>query len=347
MKNYKHLTFTQRLRLEEDLKIKMPIKKIAENLGVHISTIYREIKRGRYIHKSSYTDYVFQTQYKYKEMYSPDIAENKYRENLQAKGAPLKIGKDHTLANFIEDKILKEKYSPKAVLGEIKRIGLHFNTTICVNTLYSYIRKGIFLNLTMRHLTFGQRTKPREKVVAKKAPRGTSIEQRPLEISQRLTFGHWEMDCVCGPTRPTLLVLTERLTRMEIIFKMPSQSTNNVIRCLNKIEKRFGSKFRQIFKSITVDNGTEFSNVKGMERSIFNGKRTTFYYCHPYSSWERGSNERLNREIRRRLPKGTDFSKVSDAEVSATETWVNNYPREIFNFATSQELFAQELTKIA
>ena len=347
MKTYKHLTFTKRLQLEAYLKIKLPIKEIAENLNVHISTIYREIKRGRYVHKTSYTDYVYQTQYRYKEKYSPDIAEEKYRENLQAKGAPLKIGKDHTLANFIESRILKDHLSPQAVLGEIKHKQLQFNTSICLNTLYSYIYKGVFLNLCMRDLTFGQRAKPRQKVSACKAPRGKSIEQRPQEIGERNTFGNWEMDCVCGPTLPTLLVLSERLTRKEIIYKMPNQKAESVIRCLNKLEKHFGSKFRKIFKTITVDNGTEFSDCRGLERSIFNGKRTTVYYCHPYSSYERGTNERLNREIRRRLPKGTDFAKVSDAEVSATETWVNNYPRQVLDFATSDELFAQEIAKLA
>lgn len=323
--------------------MKMPIKSIAFNVGVHISTVYRELKRGRYVHRKSYTDYVYKTQYRYKERYSPDIAEQRYRENLQAKGAPLKIGKDHILANFIEDRIVNGKLSPKAVLGEIKHKALHFNTTICVSTLYNYIYKGIFLRLSMKHLTFGQRKRSRNVVTVARPPRGTSIEQRPFEIANRNTFGHWEMDCVCGPTNNVLLVLSERLTRKEIIFKMPNQKAESVIHCLNRLERSYGSRFRQVFKSITVDNGSEFADCKGIEKSIFNGKRTAVYYCHPYCSSERGTNERLNREIRRLLPKGTDLSKISIEDVQRVEDWVNNYPRGVLGYATSAELFDRQL----
>ena len=99
--------------------------------------------------------------------------------------------------------------------------------------------------------------------------------------------------------------------------------------------------FKTIFKTITVDNGTEFSNVDGLEKSVYakNNKRTKLYYCHPYCSCERGTNERINREIRRLLPKGTDLSKVSKERVKEVETWVNNYPRQVLGFLTSGELF--------
>lgn len=128
---------------------------------------------------------------------------------------------------------------------------------------------------------------------------------------------------------------------------MPTQSSRNVVRLLNKLEKRYGKRFRSVFKSITVDNGAEFSDRKGMERSIFNGQRTKIYYCHPYSSWERGSNERMNREIRRLIPKGTNIGKISNDEITRVQNWVNSYPREIFGFATSEELFEREMSKIS
>lgn len=84
-----------------------------------------------------------------------------------------------------------------------------------------------------------------------------------------------------------------------------------------------------------------------MEKSIFNGKRTNVYYCHPYSSWERGSNERMNREIRRLIPKGSDISKYSLKEIQRVQDWVNSYPRGIFGYATSEELFQEELLLVA
>ena len=156
------------------------------------------------------------------------------------------------------------------------------------------------------------------------------------------------MDCVLGKqgTKHTILAFTERLTRFEIVYKMPDHKTATVVRFVNKLEKRYGKQFRRLFKSITVDNGVEFSDFNGLEKSIFGGKRTSVYYCHPYTSCERGSNERLNRELRRLIPKGADLSTISDTRIKTVETWINNYPREIFEYATSAELFAEYLQTI-
>ena len=156
------------------------------------------------------------------------------------------------------------------------------------------------------------------------------------------------MDCVCGKTKSVLLVLSERLTRKEIIFKMENQKANSVVKCLNILERKFGKIFKKIFKTITVDNGSEFADFQGIEKSSYgNGKRTSVYYCHPYCSSERGTNERLNREIRRLIPKDSDISKYSIQEIQHVEDWINNYPREILGYATSQERFEQELQKLA
>ena len=85
----------------------------------------------------------------------------------------------------------------------------------------------------------------------------------------------------------------------------------------------------------------------GLQRSIYNGQRTTVYYCHPYCSSERGTNERINREIRRLIPKGSDLSKYSVDDIQRVEDWVNNYPRQVLGFATSKELFDEQLLTVA
>ena len=254
-RKYRHLTKTQRNQLEMLLKANVHKKTIADMLGCSLMTVYREIKRGAYVHRNSdWTETV---------KYSADKAEYKYRQMLKDKGRQIKLGNDYEYAEYLERKIIEEKLSPKAVLGYIKRNNISFNTTICVNTLYSYIRKGYFARLSMKHLPKGKHKKRKEHVHAnKKAPKGESIEKRPLEIFERRTFGHWEMDCVCGPTKQSLLVLTERLTRKEIITPIKTQSAQEVVKALNKIEYAYGKRFKQIFKSITVDNGTEFSNCQ-------------------------------------------------------------------------------------
>lgn len=154
------------------------------------------------------------------------------------------------------------------------------------------------------------------------------------------------MDCVCGPTKATFLVLSERLTRQEIIFAMPDQKADSVIHCLNVLERRYGKLFRKVFKSITMDNGSEFADVQGIEKSIYGGKRTITYYCHPYSSWERGTNERINRDIRKLVPKGSKLAQYTPADIQRIEDWINAYPRQVLGFATSAELFAEQIAQL-
>lgn len=344
-RRFRHLTKTDRVTLEVLLRRKTPVKDIAAELGVHISTVYREIKRGQVLQLTS--------ELVEEHRYTADTAHRKYRENLKEKGPGLKIGNDRALADYIEYKILKEDYSPAAVLGEIKRSPeLKFSTTISEFTLYSYIDKGIFLNLTNKNLPVkGKRKGPYRKVrKLARPPRGKSIEKRPEEINERTTFGNWEMDTVEGPkkTKPRLLVLTERLTRQEIAIKLPDGTSASVVRALDGLEKRYGKLFPIVFRTITVDNGSEFADCEGMERSrTGKGKRTEIYYCHPYTSCERGSNENQNKMLRRRFPKGTDFRKVSAGAVAAAVEWLNNYPRELFDFGTSAERFQEELLALA
>ncbi len=104
--------------------------------------------------------------------------------------------------------------------------------------------------------------------------------------------------------------------------------------------------FKKVFLSITVDNGSEFADYKGIEQSITGSTRTSVYYCHPYSSWERGSNENQNKMIRRHFPKGYDFTKTTSAEIKRLEKWINDYPRKIFGYYTSAELFTSCIDEI-
>ena len=348
IKGTKNFTYTQRLQLEAFLKAGLHKKDIADKLGVCLATVYNELKRGAYTYKKkAYTDYWGEKHYHTVIGYSPNIAEDKYRLNMTTHGAHLKLGKDYDFVRYVEKRVLKDKLSPCAVLGEINKNKL-FRTTISKTTLYRYISDGIFYNLRLTDCPMYRRKKKYRKVVIKQAPKGTSIEKRPAEIDSRNSFGHWEMDCVVGKkfSRDILLVFTERLTRYEIIFKIPNRKTETVVKSLNKLEKRYGKKFRKIFKSITVDNGVEFSDFNGLERSIYKGKRTNVYYCHPYCSCERGSNERINRDIRRLIPKGSDLSEYSEEQIQNVENWINSYPREIFGFATSAEKFAEQLKAI-
>ena len=334
MKGYKRLTYTNRLQIEAWLKAKKPVAWMAEQIGCHRATVYREINRGKYIRMN--------TDLTYSKAYAPEIGEDRYQAQLRAKGGDLKIGSDHELARYLEDKIARERYSPEAALAQIKKDGLEFKTTISKTTLYRYIDQGLFLHLTNKDLPYkGNKSSHYHKVRPRRKPFGKSIETRPEHIKNREEFGHWEMDCVVGKqgTQKALLVLTERKTRFEKVFLLNKKTSDEVIKTVQRLRETFveGYAFDDVFKSITMDNGSEFAAPDLMPTP-------NTYYCHPYSSWERGSNENQNRMIRRFYPKGTNFGDVTEADVYKIGEWINNYPRPMFGYRSSAELYAEELT---
>ncbi|GHU93918.1 hypothetical protein FACS1894208_04100 [Clostridia bacterium] len=157
------------------------------------------------------------------------------------------------------------------------------------------------------------------------------------------------MDTVKGKadTHNCLLVLTERLYRTEIIIKLPFCSAACVVAALNNLERKYGELFRLVFKSITVDNGSEFADFDGMKKSVFGGDdRSAFFYCHPQSSCERGTNENINRMIRRRIPKGTPIENYSEQAIKLIEEWINDYPRLILGWKCAGDLFRREVEKL-
>ena len=228
-------------------------------------------------------------------------------------------------------------------------------TPICETTLYNWIYRGdVFLNVTEADLLYkGNRRNEGRKAGDNhraRSAKGDTIEQRPEEINSRETFGNWEMDSVmgCKGSKAALVVLTERLTRYPVIIRVPDHTMESVVRALDRMERRMGAKFREVFHSITVDNGCEFQDCEGMERSKRARKpRTKIFYCHPYSAYERGSNENMNRIIRRFFPKGTNFDNVSAAEVAEVAEWLANYPRRILGWKTPQTLYDEYMTVAA
>lgn len=345
-KSSHHITWDDRIQIEAMVKVKTKKKVMAEVIGVSLSTIYRELGRGRTTQRNS--DWTERT------IYSADLAQQRVDKNKKNKGRPLKLGNDMKFVAYVEKMVIEKHYSPEAILATIEKEHLEFDTKICLTTLYNYIKAGLFLNITMAECPYKKKKpkKQKKKKVQKRKHAGKSIEARPKEILNRNEFGHWEMDTVVGPlgkSKVSLLVLTERKTRKEIIEKLPSHTMKEVVRALDRIERRYTEKlFREMFKSITVDNGSEFADYRGMKRSRRNARdRTELYYCHPYSSYERPSNENQNRHIRRWYPKGENFDDTTNKEVKEVELWLNNYPRPMFGYRSSEELFQEELEKLA
>ena len=198
-------------------------------------------------------------------------------------------------------------------------------------------------------MTKGSFHKKEESDYLKPNKEGKTIHDRPKEIETREIIGHWEMDLVeglKGQKEPYLLVLSERKTRKEIIELIPDKSAKSVGKALDRIERQLGvRKFRETFKTITTDNGAEFRNWETIERSYTGSKkkRTNQYFADAYSSWQRGTNENINKMIRRFLPKKTSFKGLKQEDIKRIEKWINNYPRKIFKFKTSEEYYQEEI----
>lgn len=307
-KKQHYMTRDERLQLEALSRAKIPVTQIAHQLGFSRQTIYNELQRGSVTLIREVNGILRDVV-----EYSADKAQQIHNYNQTAKGRPLKIGSDHAYAQFLENKILKDKYSPAAALAAAREKG--FKTSVCRVTLYSYIEKGVFLRLTNKDLWVKSLKKKREYNTVKRIahPKLPSIEIRPDYVSSRQEYGHWEMDLIVGKaeTKPVLLTMTERLSREELIFKLPDRKAATIRAVFDKLE-RSTLGFREKFKTITTDNGPEFLEYDLLTRSIRDGrKRFEVYYCHSYSAWEKGSVENHNRMIRRFFPKGTDFSRVT------------------------------------
>lgn len=331
----KYIREHERYIIETMLKDKKSVREIAERLGKHVNTIYGEIRRG--------TVELIDTNLKPYKVYKADAGQRIQDERSHNKGIDLKIGNDYKTAEYIEKMVLEYKYSPYAVSVALQ--GTDGLINLSFKTLYNYIHGDVFLNISDENLTYRVSRKT-EKEKAKRPCYNKlgakTIEERPKEIKDRAQFGDWEMDTVYsgkGTTKECLLVLTERMTRCEIVRKIADRTAQSVLDEINSLENILGyEKFRNTFRTITCDNGVEFSKFKEIELSCQKiGKRTSLYFCHPFCSCERGSNENANKLIRKFIPKGADISQYSDEFIKEMENIINNYPRKLFNGLSSNE----------
>ena len=338
-KKGKHLEYSERQSIERwfnrDKRTKV---EIAELLDRTEKTIRNEIKRG--LVKNLTTELIEIW------VYSADVAQQKYEYYLKAKGPKLKIDNDYELKEYVEKSIKEDKKSPEVIAKEIKK--MNFRTKMCARTIRNNIYAGDIYDIKSTDMIYNKeyKDKNKEKRVCEKVPPEKSIDYRPEEANTRGAYGHWEGDLVIGTKKrgAVLFTLTERKTREEIIVKIPGKKAEYVAQALDLIERRYKRIFYTKFKTITFDNGGEFRNWKSLEKSYDNRRktaRTQVYYAHPYRSGERGSNENANRLIRRFIPKGIDITPISEEYIQKIEDWINNYPRAMFNYKSTNEILSE------
>lgn len=335
----KHLNYSERQSIERwynrDHRTKV---EIAELLDRNEKTIRNEIKRG--LVKNLTTDLIEIW------VYSADVAQQKYDYYIHAKGPQLKIDNDYELKEYVEKSIKEDKKSPEVIAKEIKE--MNFKAKMCARTIRNNIYAGNIYDITSKDMIYNKEYKEKnpDKKICEKIPPEKSIEYRPEEANTREVYGHWEGDLVIGTKKrgAVLFTLTERKTREEIIVKIPGKKAEYVAQALDMLERKYKKEFYEKFKTITFDNGGEFRNWKILEKS-YDGRRkqirTQVYYAHPYRSGERGSNENANRLIRRFIPKGIDITPISEEYVQYIEDWINNYPRAMFNYKSTNKILEE------
>lgn len=319
----------------------LSIAEIARRLGVCRGTVYNEINRGT-------TTQVKKVNGKqiYTKKYFAATGQAVTERNVARSHNPLKAKRVSAFLAYADRLMKEEGWSPDVVVGRTLLDGtFRREEMVCAKILYAYIDRGL---LKTGNSDLVSKVSRKTKVVRKARKNtkclGESIEKRPQHVETRAKFGHFEIDSVIGrkdKEDDVLLTLIERKTRREFIFKMDGKDADSVNYAVKTILEGFGELAPKLFKSITADNGSEFSELaEKLQESM------DIYFTHPYSSWERGTNENHNRMIRIWIPKGTSIEDYSRSYIQAVEDKMNHLPRRIHGFKTPHELFEEELKRL-
>jgi len=313
MVSYRQLTQEQRYQICALKRNGHSQGEIANTVGVHKSTISREVRRNR-----------GQRGYRPKQAHCKALARRSQKVKRRIEPCTWQL---------VEEK-LREDWSPEQVSGWLrKRQGV----AISHEWIYQYIladkEAGGDLHMHLRC------QKPRRKRYGQydrrgKLPNRVSIEERPAIVDTRERLGDWEIDTIIGKGhRGALVTLTERKSRMALIERVAHCRAPAVAQATLKL---LGS-LSKFVHTITSDNGKEFAQHEMIAEAL----QAEFYFAHPYASWERGANENMNGLIRQYSPKDTDFTTTTDAEVEEVMEKLNHRPRKCLDYQTPFEVFSK------
>lgn len=345
---YHHLTKDDRTKIQslieqvdENGKRLFNNSYIAKYIGVNRSTITRELRRIKskiYIRTGKIKN----------KPYNVDDAQNDYQFKRSMSKANYILDNFPKLKEYIENKILKDKWSPDAIAGYIISHELYKQngfTSISTTTIYRAIHYGLLKvkkEDTRRMNKFEKSGKYSRKGQLPDNKISFSIELRPDNINNRESFGNWELDTVISTNKGVhkcLMTLTERKTRFEIIGILKVKTKEEVIVKFKKIQEYLKKNINSIINSITTDNGGEFAGFL----QIIEITGAKFYFCHPYASCEKGTNEKHNSIIRYFIPKSILIENYTVKEINDICHWMNNYPRKVLNYFTPREVLQKEL----
>lgn len=333
-KKGQHLTDEERYFIQYALKQGMNKNQIAKALGVVYNTVKNEVQRGTV---PLYNGKV--------ERYKAEAGKKKYLENRQNCTPNYHCLEKARFLEYVVDKVKNEGWSLDACVGYALHSGeFSREEIVCTKTLYNYVDIGF---LPIKNIDLPEKLHRKKKSTKKRENKrilGDSIEERPEEIDTREEFGHWEADSVIGSKKKgesCILTLVERQTRMAVWLKIDDHSAESVMKALSQTLKIYGEKACNVFKTVTTDNGSEFARLAELD-----GQGIKVYFAHPYSSWEKGTNECHNKMLRRFIPKGKSINDYHADDILFFADVINGLPRKILNYHTPEQLFERQLDKI-
>jgi IS30 family transposase len=317
---YKQLDFMKRCQIYGLWEAGFNWTKIAKEVGVHKSTISREFSRNITFVRTKHGFW------QYKPAYAQEYADKRHKKK------PKKIKFTQDAEQFTREK-LRQEWSPEQISGYAKR---HQLFSVSHERIYQFIltdkqKEGdLYKHLRHQHKKYRKRYgSPKHKSPIKNR---IFIDDRPKIVDDKSRIGDWEIDTIIGKNRKQAVVtIVERTSKKSIFKKVPFKTAELVCNAtVSGLEK-----FSDLVFIITGDNGSEFAS----HHIISNALKADFYFAHPYSSWERGLNENTNGLLRQYLKKGSDFSNVTDDDLSKIMDKLNNRPRKTLGYATPNEIF--------
>jgi len=315
--NYKHLTLEERYHIQAYKKAGYKQKEIANEIGVNPSTICRELKRNSSTQIKNYSA-------------KPANRASCDRRIYASKKSNMKI--DYKLKKILKKYILKD-WSPEQISNRLKSDGV---INISHVRIYQFIEEDRQRGGELyTHLRFHHTGKRRAIYGAKnkgKIKDRVSISQRDKVVDDKSRVGDWEIDTIIGAGKKgAITTIVERATSL---VRISIPTTKKAIEVENET-KRIMSSLKDKIHTMTSDNGLEFANHKNISEAL----ECDYYFCHPYSSWERGLSEYTNGLIRQYIPKGTSFENITQEYIKMIENKLNNRPRKALNWKTPNEVF--------
>ncbi len=315
--SYTHLTKEDRFMLSALLKEGLSLRKCAKNIGSSPTTISNEVREngGR-------------------DNYKPGKAQKRrLKARLEANQCHRKIGRDKELTDKVIE-LLSDDWSPEQVIGRMElEWGLKLSSP---TSIYNYInpRKELH-HLLPRECNKYRRTRGAKTRKALREGLSTkrTIDERPKEVEERKTIGHWEGDTIVGKERTVRILTHVERKSGYLLAEMLNKVTAEIV--CDETAKMFKMIPRTKKMTSTLDNGTEFSEYEDIEKQT----KMNVYFAHAYQSWERGTNENTNGLIRRYYPKGTYFSNICLKEFKKNIEKINHRPRKRLGYKTPHEVF--------